>query len=260
MRDIDFLVEEAALPLVESQLSKLGYRQQSDSSPEFYQTHHHSMPFFHEQRGVWVEVHRGLFSPKGDAPGDKILRLESVKSQLRLAAFQGRKVSRLSDELQIVYIASHWSRDFNAVGAMIAMLDVIYLLKNSEGALRWEQIFDWSRGSMAATYLCLLLTYLRKCRLIDVAPEILREIFSRQRSFGSINLKILHALIDHYFVDGRAFGRVLSLRNARIVWRTLLLPGPPFRNLMLLPWNLLPSRRRIRPGFSRLKPVRNVKR
>jgi len=260
MRDIDFLVEEAALPLVESLLLKLGYRQQSNRSHEFYQKHHHSMPFFHQQRGVWVEVHRGLVSPKSRIRSDDILSLESVKSHLRLREFQGRKANRLSDELQIMYVASHWSRDFNVIGAMIAMLDVIYLLRNSKGRLDWEQILDWSHGSIAATYLYLLLTYLRKYQLIDVAPEIFHEIFLRQRSFGNINLTILHTLIDRYFAEGRTFGRVLSLRNVRILWRTLLLPGPPLRNLMLVAWNLLPSRRRIRPGVSRLKPVRNVRR
>lgn len=249
MRDIDFLVEEADLPSVEALLFKLGYRQQSDRPHEFYQEHHHSMPFLHPQRGIWVEVHRGLFSPKGYLSSDQFLSLENIEPHLRLSEFRGRKVNRLSDELQIVYIASHWGRDFTVIGAMIAMLDIIYLLKNSQGRLRWEKIVDGSHGPAASAHLYLILTYLHKRRLIDVAPEMLRELSLRQRSLGNVNLKILHAVIDRYFVDGRTFGRVLRLRNLRILWRTLLLPRSPTRNLVLLPWNLLPSRPWTRPWF-----------
>src|SRR5262245_52923796 len=65
MRDIDIMVEEAFHPAVESLLVTLGYRQRSRSSypAAFFATYHHSMPFFHAQRRVWVEVHRGLFPP-----------------------------------------------------------------------------------------------------------------------------------------------------------------------------------------------------
>jgi len=248
MRDIDFLVEDAALPAVESLLLKLGYRQQSKKKPpEFYQTHHHSMPFFHLQKGVWVEVHRGLFPSKSKVGTDKVFSLENIKDQLRPSEFQGRKVTRFSNELQIVYIASHWACGFNAIGGMVSMLDIIYLLKNIKDTLHWEKILDWLHGSVAAAHLYLMLTYLDKYQLIDVAPEILHGLFLRQQSFGNVNLKIVHSLIDQYLVYGRDPGQVLSLRNLGILWQTLLLPGRPFRNLMLVPWLLLlPFRLRTR--------------
>lgn len=239
MRDIDFLVEDAALPAVESLLLKLGYRQQSKSPPEYYQKHHHSMPFFHPQKGVWVEVHRALFPSKSKVGTDKVFSLEHLKDQLRPSEFQGRKVTRFSNELQIVYIASHWACGFKVIGGMVALLDLIYLLKNTKDTLHWEQILDWLHGSVASTHLYLMLTYLDKYQLIDVAPEILHGLFLRQQSFGNVNLKIVHSLIDQYLVDGRDFGQVLSLRNLSILWETLLLPGRPLRNLMLVPWILL---------------------
>ncbi len=260
MRDVDFLVQDNAFPFVESILLKLGYRQQAKKPPEFYEKHHHSMPFFHPQRGLWVEVHRGLFSPEGKIDTDEVFSPEIIKTQIRLLEFRGRRATRLSDELQIIYIASHWARgNFKVVGSMIAMMDIICLLKNTKDTLCWEQILDWLHGSAASTHLYLMLTYLDKYQLVDVAPEILHGLFLRQRSFGNMNLKIMHTLIDHYFVDGRTFGRVLNLRNLRILWRTLLLPGQPFRNLMLVPWNLLPSRLWIRSHFYRLKPTRDLR-
>ena len=239
MRDIDFLVEDADLEAVETILLKLGYRQQSECLAEFYETIHHSMPFFHPQRGVWVEVHRGLFPPKSKLGADKVFSRENLKNQLRPSEFQGRKVARLSNELQIVYIASHWAYSFSVVGGMVAMMDIIYLLKNTKATLDWDQILDWLHGSVAPTHLYLMFTYLDQYQLIDISPDILHRLFLRQRAFGNMNLKIVHTLIDRYLVDGRAFVQVLSLRNLDILWKVLLLPGPPLRNLIVAPWIIL---------------------
>jgi hypothetical protein len=124
MADLDLLVEEAAIPWVESLLCKLGYRQQSQLPREFYDTHHHRMPFVHQQRGTWVEVHRGL-SPSGKAlAAAGVFSHRHLTSQLRPSTFQGRPVTRLSDALQIVYIASHWAFKFKGIGGALAMLDL----------------------------------------------------------------------------------------------------------------------------------------
>jgi hypothetical protein len=252
MRDIDILVDEAALPIIESLLCALGYRQQSTNPPSFYDTHHHRMPFVHPQRGVWVEVHRGLFPAHSRVGTDRIFGLEHLDSQLRPSTFRGRPVTRLSDALQIVYIASHWALDFQPIGGIIAMLDLIYLLKHSKEAVCWEHMLDWLHGSVAATPLYLLLTYLDTYQLIDIAPEILHELSVRQRSFGSLNLHIMHRLIDRYSVDGHPFGRVYSGHHLNILWETLLLPGPPLGNLLQVPRNLLLASR-VGTGFSRLQ-------
>ena len=248
MGDIDFLVENQALPSVESTLKKLGYRQQSER-PEFYLNHHHSMPFFHPERGIWVEVHRGLFPPESKLGTAKAFRPQNIKTQVMPSEFLGKKVTRLSAELQLVYIACHWAHGLHVIGGMVPMLDIIYLLRNTKDKFSWDKILDWLDDSATCTRLYLMLTYLYKYQLISVAPEILHELFLRQRSFGTINLKILHAFMDRHLVDGRPFGWMLSLRNLHIVCRTLLLPGPPIRNTMLVPKNLLPSFLRVRSEF-----------
>src|SRR5262249_40562406 len=231
MRDIDFLVAEADLPTVESLLLKLGYSRPYQRPLRAGDKLHHGSPFFHRQRGIWVEVHWGLFSSLSKFGTEKVFRSEHFTTQFRPSTFQGREVTRLSDELQLVYIASHWNRDYNIVdvlGAMIAMLDIIYLLENSKGTLHWERILDWLHSSAAALPLYLLLTYLRRCHLIEVAPEVLRELSCRQRSLGKLSLLLTHALIDRYLVDGRSPGPIRSLRNLSLLWDTLLLPGPPW--------------------------------
>ena len=114
---------------------------------------------------------------------------------------------------------------------MVAMLDLIYLLKNAR-AIRWERIFDWLAGSVASSYVYLLVTYLDRYGLVELAPEILRILSLRQRSFGRTNLRILHALLDRYVTSGRDFGPLLTVRNFEILWKTLLLPGRPSQNLL----------------------------
>jgi len=256
MGDIDFLIAETDLPAVEGALRALGYSQPFQQSTRNSVTHHHGNPFVHQQKGVWVEVHWGLFSSLTPFGADKLFQRKHVTAQLQLSTFQGRNVTRLSDEMQLVYIASHWARDCTpvaALGATIAMLDIIYLLKHRNHSLDWGKILEWLHGSVATVPLYLLLSYLQHYRLIDVAPEILAELSRRQQPLGPPTLAILHALIDRYMVDGRSHGPILNERTLSILWNTLLLPGPPWRNLLRVPWHLLPSQENMKMGFSRLR-------
>lgn len=253
MRDIDILVEQAAVPTVETLLRQLGYYQPSAYPPEWLEGSHHNAPLFHPDTGIWVEVHRALFSANSEVASDRIFGPENLRAELSSSECQGQPVNRLSDELQLVYVATHWALGFQRVGGMVAMLDLIYLLKNAR-ALRWERIFDWLGGSVASAYVYLLLSYLDRHQLADIAPGVLHDLFSRQRSFGRTNLAILHALLDRYVTDGREFGGLVSARNFHRVWRSLLLPGPPSRNILLGLWNLLPYRAtlmRAAIGFAR---------
>jgi hypothetical protein len=235
MRDIDFLVEENALPVVNKILSELGYFQPSTNRGDSYATHHHGAPYYHPKKHLWLEVHRGLVPPRSRLGTEKVFSLENLRSQIRPSLIAGRKVNRLSDELQIVYIACHWAGHFDSISGMVAMLDVIYLLKNIDAKLDWGKILTWMHGSVASAYVYLLLSYLHQYELIRIEPEVLRELSLNGRSFGRANLKILYRLIDYCLVEGRARGFFFSLRNLDIAWRTCLLPGTTICNLMLVP-------------------------
>jgi len=257
MTDLDFLVEETAIPWVESLLYTLGYRPQSHLPREFYATHHHRMPFFHPQRGIWVEIHRGLFPPSTKLATTKVFSHQHLTSQFRPSAFQGRPVTRLSDALQIVYIAAHWALEFKSIGGMLAMFDLIYLLKYTKEAIDWEAMFDWLEESVAAIPLYLMLTYLARYGLIDIPPQRLHDLSLRQQSFGTVNLRIMHKLVDRYMIDRPPSGRLCSAFHLNILWRTLLVPGSPMSNLLRVPWNLLLASRlnpyhefRMCPNFS----------
>jgi len=242
MRDLDVLVAVDDLPILESLLLKLGYIQKSENPPEFYERHHHSMPFFHPEKRVWVEVHRQIFPSATAVASDWVFSPQNVATQLRPLKFQARRVNCLSDELCLVYIASHWASDLKVIAGMIGMLDAIHLLRNR--AIDWKLLLTWVRGSIASTHLYLLLTYLDHYGLIDVSPEILHQLFLQQRSFGRLNLRIVHTLIDYHLVEGNHFESEFSRRNLAILWQFLLLQGRPSRNLTLALWNLAPALQR----------------
>jgi len=241
MRDIDFLVEKDDLPTVESALRQLGYRQESTLSREFYETHHHTTPFRHPQTGVWVEVHRGLCPGWSPVATDPCFSLEHVSAERRSSEFRGYAVNRLSEELQVLYLASHWAYDFRMAGGLVAMLDTIYLLESTR-SIRWERILGWLKGTAAATPVYLLLTYLDRHGLVELPSGLIGELFRRQRCFGRTSLGLLHTMIDRYVTNGREPGRIMSERNFAILWQSLLLSGPEFRKLPLIFWMLLPSR------------------
>ncbi len=240
MGDTDLLVEEEALPAVQSRLMELGYQPRSHYPPEFYASHHHATPVFHPQRRIWVEVHRGLIPRTSPAGADRVFDSKTVLAERHDSLFRGRPVRRLNDELQLLYLASHWAFDFKLDRAVVGLLDVSRLL--DQASLRWDRVLGWLEGSFASTYVCLLVTYLVRHRLADVDPAVLRALYDRQRSFGWANLRALHAAIERHVVEGRELGGIMSDRTFGIVWGTLLSPGRPWENLLALGWNLLPSR------------------
>ncbi|HEY7318594.1 MAG TPA: nucleotidyltransferase family protein [Candidatus Binatia bacterium] len=219
MRDLDLLVDPAEQPRLETILLQMGFRQQSSNSHEFYATHHHSMPFYHRENRVWVEVHRGLFPPSNPLARLPVFGASNISAELRPSSFKGIPVMRLSRELQIVYTASHWALELRREGGLFALLDIIYLLKKIPHPIRWETIFNWVEHSIAGTHLCLVLSYLSENNIVELDGSILAELFSRQKSFGRLNLKIAHSLITRYVAAGKiplAPGKVAAL------WQSLL--------------------------------------
>lgn len=231
MRDLDILVKATDQPVVETVLLKMGFRQQSSNHVNFYYAHHHSMPFFHPGTGVWVEVHRDIF-PRSEEVGTlRVFSGENVAAESRLSHCEGITVMRLSPELQLVYTASHWALGLIGLihrGGLFAFLDTIFILRAAPQSIRWDAIFDWVSGSVAATHLYLLLSYLHCNRIYQFDPEVLRELFRRQKSFGRINLELAHRLIARYLVAGKI---PLARGKLSILWETLLRNEGPVRNL-----------------------------
>jgi hypothetical protein len=264
MRDIDFLVDAEAYESVESTMLARDYRKDLTLPSSFYESHHHGIPLFHPGKQVWVEIHTGLVPSRLAVAQECVFASENIESQRRSSEFRGRKVDRLSNELQIVYIAAHGAKELNRVGGIIPFLDLIYLLKGTPGEIDWDRLLAWLQDSLAAAHLFVLLTWLDKFDLISVDTSILRRLSSTQASFDRLSLSIAHRLIGDYIAKGKPYGRVLTSHNLAVAWRTLLSRGSTSRKLFLLPWNVMfppgnPSR--FSPHFQlrRIKSVLGLK-
>jgi len=242
MADIDLLVSKPFLPALESLLADLGYRQQSTLPAEVFENNHHGMPYFHPQKQVWIEVHTALVPLSAKVSADRIFSLEYVETQIKSCPRGGKERNHLSDELQVVYLATHWvgwQAALKRVGGLMPVLDMIYLLKGRETTLDWDQILSSLEGSVAATRVYLMLTYLQRHELAAIPREVMARLSSRQINPNGLGASILHRLIDTYLVAGKPYSQIASPRMIGIIWDTLLEPRPARRNLLSLPWRML---------------------
>jgi len=121
IRDLDLLVEPKDQSKLEAILLEMGFRQRSTNSLEFYAMHHHSMPFYHSSRDIWVEVHRGLFPASNKLAKLPVFSSRNIRAELRPSWLKGTPVMRLSSELQIVYTASHWALELKREGGLFCV-------------------------------------------------------------------------------------------------------------------------------------------
>ncbi len=252
MGDIDLLAPAGAQRELETVLLDLGYRQQSEYPAEFYEKMQHSMPFYHAQRRVWVEVHSRLFPPASQVGGDRVLSDAHVRSQAVAFSFRGTPALQLSDELQIAYISAHWAKNFNQQRGLIPLLDLLQLLKHGGSVIDWDRLLGWLHGSRSAAHVHVMLAYLARRHLITLPPAIGARLASIQTGLNRLNISILHRLMDRYLMHGRHFGRIDNAHNISIIWKSLLSTGTAAGNLASIPWKLLfpPSHgQRFNPAF-----------
>jgi hypothetical protein len=257
MRDLDFLVLEKDLSKTEDILRQLGYIQKSDYPASFYVEMHHSMPFYHPETGVWVEVHTALFPAKSRIHDSAAFCHDNVMANLVASIFNERNVFRLSDELQLLYTAAHWCSDLKIIGGSIALFDIIFLFRNNP-ELDWSKILSWLADESLRQYLFTALSYLKRNNIRDIQDEIYNQLEIEFSAATNFNIKILHLIIDSYLVAGKPFGSMLTSSNVGIVWKTLLQSDQPLINLVSLPGNILfppnnPRRFDLRFQYQRLR-------
>jgi len=222
---------------------------------------HHGAPLFNPQKRVWLEIHTALFSKGASVLGDHLFGRSHVEAQTATSGFRGRVIHRLSDELQLAYIAGYWLRDLAINGIhpsfIIPLLDAIYLLGAAGEDLDWDELFSWLDNKMAAASLYVLLAYLSRHEFYQTPRPVLSRLARCQHVVGAMELRIIHAILSSYLIDGIPFTPWLSDWTASIALNTLLAPGSHAARLTSLPWNLafppsMPGRYGIRYQLQRI--------
>lgn len=253
MGDIDILVPAVDFERVEVSLIDSGLiRASAQLEPE---GSYHGIPLYHPRRRIWIEIHSALFPKGSDFGGGELFSPAQIAAHSIDSSFLGRPVYRLTDELQLVYIAASWIQDLsrNSLHASLALplLDAIYLLRSSKKNLDWNGLVSrLDKDEYAATSLYIMLAYLCRRGLITETSFELSLIASKQRIVGVWERAIIELLLDAYLIEGRLFSRWITNWTARIVLNTLLTRGSHISKVFAIPWNivfppLLPDRYRV---------------
>jgi len=260
MGDIDLLVSEENQPKLEKLCTELGYSQKSDEPSSFYENLHHSMPFYHPKKNVWIEVHTSLFPTSSPLSKESIFIKENTKANVLHRKHEGYNVAHLDISLQLVYTCAHWAHEHNWSKGIIRIIDILYIINNTEQIINWEKIYLWLNDSpVSANYLYLILSFFHKNELVNLSDEILNKVKEHTKGLNDFNIRLLHCLIETYLFKGRSFGKLLSISNTTIIWNALLRPtNYPVINLLSIPWKILfppqnPKRFSISFQISRIK-------
>ena len=225
MRDIDLLVAAEDVAKLEAILFQQGYCQISENAPSYYQTHHHTMPFYHEQKQVWIEVHVQLFSEGNWRAAIPAFSLLNIRHEMLPASFENETINRLGAELQLVYIAAHWIEDFKPQGGLFAIWDAVFLLRK-ENSFDWEKVLAWtSESSALALPLYLLLNNLQRYQLFEFKHQHMTRL--RQHCFGMIGIRcrVFNNIIDHFYLRQGVYSKLLNEFSLDVLWAEAARPS-----------------------------------
>lgn len=202
MSDIDVLVPADAYESVESELMLRGFARGSANKGSFS---HHGIPLVHRQRRAWVELHTALYPMDSGLAGGGIFGLSNVVANSIPSTYFGRLVYRLTDELQLAYIASSWIRDLTLrkfhPSFLAPLFDLVYLLKAAGRTIDWDGLLEGLDNQLAAASVLVALSWLARHGLYS--PPILRSLADRQELVGSLELGLTHAAIDRHLMGAR---------------------------------------------------------
>jgi putative nucleotidyltransferase-like protein len=240
MGDIDLFVRTDQQTTLERELRALGFRQASHEPAAAFVDRHHSMPFWHRQRPVCIEVHTRLHPRQHALACDRTYSYESVTALLSSVNVEGRSAATMNDELHLVYTSARWAERFDHHRGIFAILDVAQLLAGRGRDLNWDHVYRLAAGSWSGTALNLMLSFLHKYALVRLPSEVLSRVSRHDRHTNAATLGALHALAARYLIQRKPFGRVLNTqRNVETIWSVLIRPSTPASNMLRIPYSLV---------------------
>jgi hypothetical protein len=211
MGDIDILVAPDACSELESALLAGGCRKHDDYADD--QDEHHGPPLHDVARDVWIEVHRSLFPRGHELSAGNSFRENNVATNSVRFFFHGLPAQRLVPELQLAYIAASWMQDLMRwkihPSFLASLVDAVFLLARERETLDWVKLVSFAGDDVPTASLDVLLTFLASRNLATVPRHVQRSLETRQRLVGPLQLRAIHAMLDHYLINGRRWTHAL---------------------------------------------------
>jgi hypothetical protein len=238
MADVDVLVPEHHHATLESQLHARGFERRSPRSAAFYDRHHHTMPFWHPARNVWIEVHTRPYPPVSPLANAKAFSYDAVTARPASIAVGDETVRVMNHERHLVYTATRWAEMIKAESGIFPVLDAALLLRSCDGQLDWDEVCVLAEEPWSAGAVLLLLTYLDQMHLAQIPETVLRRLADRDRFTNAVVRRLLHRLVTSAVMEGQRAG-LLTGGNRRLVWSTLAAAKSPWAKLIELPLNIV---------------------
>jgi Uncharacterised nucleotidyltransferase len=216
MGDVDLLAPGPDVEPLERVLREMGFSQPV-RDPFSDDDHHHSLPFFHRQHGVWIEVHTRLFPSTSPADREPALTAEALRDRFSSVAVVGRQQVAIMDRpLQLVYTAARWTEMISPERGIFPIVDAA-LVTRALTPEDWQIVLSLAGDGWTASALHLMLTFLDRHALAPVPGDVLIALAGRDRYSSRLTRRVLHAIVMRAVFDQR----LASRRALRTVWATL---------------------------------------
>jgi putative nucleotidyltransferase-like protein len=242
MGDIDLLVAFDQQRKFEDELRRRKFYQASHEPPAAFVGRHHSMPFWHREHPVCVEVHVKLHPRQYILASDPRFTFDAMESHLSPMMIQGRSATTMNHELHLVYTITRWAERLEYQRGVFPMLDVGQLLRDYGNIIDWSCVRRLVERSWAITALNLMLSFLSKYELVPVPSDVLQWLVRNDHYTNALSMGALHRLLWRYVILRKPFSDVLGTQNnMETIWSVLVRPSTPTRNLLRIPYSLAGS-------------------
>ena len=240
MGDIDLLVGSDEAPVLERVCRGAGFQPSAKGvSPSLYDNHHHGIPLRHHKSGIWLEIHTRLYSKNSPLATDARFSVDAIQDRLTPFSVNGQSVRVFGHELQLLYTSTRWAEYPSPQRGVFPVLDAARLLSDHGNTIDWDLVVSLAGQSWAATALRVMLGYLDRWKLAAVPSDVMSKLATLDLYTNPLIVQALHRFVTSYVMEGRPPGPVLTVRNARSMWNTLIAPSVPAGKIWKLPLNIV---------------------
>jgi hypothetical protein len=245
MGDVDLLLPREQIPEATAILERTGFESQPQLRKAGYDDHHHTAPLYHDRWQMWVELHHSLLKPDFVAANDEPFMDAWETQEMESRELFGARVSWLSREFELAYIAAGSCLDlvegFASERVQRNLVDATLILHCSGRPLAWQTLYRWGEKSSVGSCLSVLLGYLDRHGIANLHAQ-LTSFLAMQPYIDGKSLRIFNRIFDRYIAQERRLGWA-SRRSLPRISRSLLEKRSAWRNRATAPLELLRANR-----------------